>query len=287
LVFDYSKGDIADNADFAQAVNAQVVRLPDQRIPLSPLALPQYDEHSVKIAVRRLRDTINSVVRLGPKQSDRCLRIVREVYSEKGRPELEDVAAAAEEIYVNEEPDSLLACFREFAEFRLFTGSENRGDVELLTRSHIIDLSRLPDSMRKLAVFLTLDRVYTDVMGKADAPLDKEGNRQVRLIVVIDEAHNYLPCRQATLEKLVREGGSKGVVIMLMSQSPDDFDQRRYNFAREMGLALVFSCVVERPKMLEALLGGRIDPHRLSQLGQGIALTRLQGSSRPSEVKAW
>jgi hypothetical protein len=28
---------------------------------------------------------------------------------------------------------------------------------------------------------------------------------------------------------------------MLMSESPDDFDQPKYNFAKEMGLVLVFS----------------------------------------------
>lgn len=43
--------------------------------------------------------------------------------------------------------------------------------------------------------------------------------------IAIDEAHNYLPCKQPALEKLVREAASKGVAIILMSQSPDDFDQ--------------------------------------------------------------
>jgi hypothetical protein len=54
---------------------------------------------------------------------------------------------------------------------------------------------------------------------------------------------------------MVREVRSKGVAIWLLSQSPDDFDQPQYNFAREMGLAVVFSCVLEKPRMLEAVLG--------------------------------
>jgi len=75
--------------------------------------------------------------------------------------------------------------------------------------------------------------------------------------------------------------------IFDFSQSPDDFDQRNYNFAREMGLSIVFSCVLEKPKMLEALLGGKVDPKRLSQLGAGVALTRLPGTDAPSEVIVW
>lgn len=49
-------------------------------------------------------------------------------------------------------------------------------------------------------------------MGLPDAPLDKQNNRQLRLIIVIDEAHHYLPCKQQTLENMVREVRSKGVL---------------------------------------------------------------------------
>jgi len=70
------------------------------------------------------------------------------------------------------------------------------------------------------------------------------------------------------------------------AQSPDDFDQPKYNFAKEMGLVLVFSCFVQRPKMLEALLGN-IDPQLMSQLQPGIAKTRLQNSSRPVDIRTW
>ena len=74
---------------------------------------------------------------------------------------------------------------------------------------------------------------------------------------------------------------------MLMFQSPDDFDQSKYNFAKEMGLVLVFLCFVQRPKMLEALLGGNIAPQLMSKLQPGIAKTRLQNSSRPVDIRTW
>ena len=151
----------------------------------------------------------------------------------------------------------------------------------------MIDVHGLPEDLRKLTVFLFLDRLYSETMSSPDAPLDKEGNRQLRLVVVIDEAHHYLPCRQPTLQNMVREVRSKGVAIWLLSQSPDDFDQPQYNFAREMGLSIVFSCVLEKPKMLEAVLGGKINPQRLSQLGPGVALTRTPDNDTPIEIQAW
>jgi DNA sulfur modification protein DndE len=321
LVFDYAKGDIASNNDFVRQMDAAVIRVPDQLIPLCPLLLSSDDDQTVKLTARRFVDTVQAVVRLGPKQSDACLRIVKETFaralggelspatgledilteedlkgvrdyyrtSRRAGVNLCDVLAVAEEMYDSSgtKPDSLLAALRDFCEFPLFVPVDSRSQVNLLERSHVIDLSHIPEGLRKLAVFLTLDSLYAKIMNEADAPLDDRGFRRAKLIIVIDEAHNYLQCRQSTLEKLVRESRSKGVSIILLSQSPDDFDQPKYNFAREMGLGIIFSCIVERPRMIEALLGGDIDPQKLSQLPPGIAVTRIPGTPRPTEVRIW
>ena len=39
--------------------------------------------------------------------------------------------------------------------------------------------------------------------------------------------------------------------------------------------------------MLEAVLGGAIDPKRLSQLPAGVALTRLPAAEQPVEAQLW
>ena len=291
LLFDYAKGDIASNVQFVEETKATVVSLPDQPIPLAPLSLPYRDTYAVQLAARRFRDTVSSVVRLGPIQFQRSLDIVMEAYRTlpEGTPDLDYVCNLARERYEAEDlrDDSLLVCFREFAAFPLFRPAAEAADHDFFRKTHIIDLHRLPEHLRKLAAFLVLDRLYAEIMSLPDAPLDKHGNRQLRLIILIDEAHHYLPCKQPTLQNIVREVRSKGVAVMLLSQSPDDFDQGRYNFAREMGLAIVFSCVLEKPKMLEAVLGGKINPRRLSHLAPGVALTRTGEAEEPFEVRAW
>lgn len=291
LIFDYAKGDIATNTAFVEKTHATVISLPGQPIPLTPLSLPYRDEHAVHLAARPFRDTIRSVVRLGPVQSQRCLNLITEAYNsiERETPDLGDLAHLAEQRYLDEEwtEDSLLACLREFTAFRLFRFAAEGTEHHFFRTAHIIDIHRLPEDLRKLATFLVLDRLYSEIMSMPDAPLDNAGNRQLRFIIAIDEAHHYLPCKQPTLENIVREVRSKGVAVMLLSQSPDDFDQGRYNFAREMGLAVVFSCLLEKPKMLEAVLGGKINPRRLSQLATGVALTRVPDTEEPLEVQAW
>jgi len=53
-------------------------------------------------------------------------------------------------------------------------------DHEFFEASHVIDIHRLREDLRKLAVFLMLDRLYADIMDLADTPLDADGNRRLR-----------------------------------------------------------------------------------------------------------
>jgi len=291
LIFDYAKGDIASNMDFVSDINANVIRLPEECIPITPLSLPDKGRYAVQLAARRFRDTICSVVPLGPIQKGRCLQLIMQLYDDFAdyTPDLTDLMELAEQEYQTNgwKEDSLLACLHEFSVFPLFRSSNEGEEHDLFKKNHVIDLHSLPEDLRKLASFLVLDRLYSEIMRLPDAPLDKNGDRQIRLIILIDEAHHYLPCRQHTLENMVREVRSKGVAIWLLSQSPDDFDQKQYNFAREMGLSIIFSCLLERPKMLEALLGGKVDYRKLGQLDSGVALTRVQHSDAPIEIQAW
>lgn len=290
LIFDYAKGDIASNSKFTEQAGSSVVRLPEERIPCAPLMLLEHSDHAVQIAARRFRDTVNSVVHLGPVQRDRCLKIMHQAYdTTDGTPDLEDVAEVANAEYERNgwNHDSLLSTINEFSSFPLFAPSSEADRHQLLRQSHVIDVHHLPEDLRKLAVFLVLDWLHTHVMSSPDAPVDDENNRLLRLVVVIDEAHHYLPCKQPTLENIVREVRSKGLSIMLLSQSPDDFDQPQYNFAREMGLAVVYACMIGSAKMLEALLGGKLTATEVNQLPSGVALTRTSEHKQPTRVRIW
>ncbi len=68
---------------------------------------------------------------------------------------------------------------------------------------------------------------------------------------------HYFPCKQPTLMNLIPEPHSKCVAIHLLSQSPNDFrPSGHHNFAREMDLTLIYSCVPEKLIILKAGAGG-------------------------------
>lgn len=291
LVFDYAKGDIAADEDFVRELDGKALIVPDELVPLQPIVCDSKRDVAVRTACVRFRDTVASVVHLGPKQRGTCSGIVERAFKESDSLSItiSKVFEVAEAWYQENglKPDSLLETLREMAAFPMFDEVADTDGCPLVESSHVIDIHGLPDSLRKMLVFLTLDRLYSQIWRMPDSPLDEQGNRACRLIIVIDEAHHFLPCKQPTLEKLIREGRSKGVFVWLLSQSPDDFDQPQYNFAREVGLTIVFACVVENPRILEAVLGGEIQPTQLSQLATGVALTRVPGQAAPAAVQMW
>lgn len=292
LIFDYSKGDIAGNLDFVKKTKSIVIRADKPNsIPIAPLALEEdHDDVDIKNAARRFQDTILSVVHLGPKQKQRLLDIMEDIYRIYGcSPTLEQLVDSIMTFYEQQglPDDSLTSTLRNLADFPLFKQDNGIKDCPFWTENHIIDLHRLPEGTRKLAVFLILDALHYKMMRMEDSLIDAKGNRELRLIIVIDEAHNYLPCKQPTLEKMVREVRSKGISIWLLSQSPDDFDQKDYNFAREMGVVICFACHIDRKKMLETMIGGKIKTEELISLETGLAIARVSGIKDTVRIRCW
>jgi DNA sulfur modification protein DndE len=93
----------------------------------------------------------------------------------------------------------------------------------------------------KAQVYLVIERLYKEMATLPDSPVT-EDRRTIRTILVIDEAHNYLGQKNIFLQRIIREGRSKGIVVFFASQSPHDYQQEFFNF-QEM---LEFTYIVQR-----------------------------------------
>jgi type IV secretory pathway VirB4 component len=83
--------------------------------------------------------------------------------------------------------------------------------------------------LKELVAYLVIERLYKEMAAMPDSPV-MEGHRTVRTILVIDEAHNYLGQKNIFIQRITREGRSKGVVVFFASQSPNDHQQKFFNF---------------------------------------------------------
>jgi type IV secretory pathway VirB4 component len=102
----------------------------------------------------------------------------------------------------------------------------------------MVDTIRLyPPAAERSDRTLTLDQ---HLNGLVDAETSPDGARGLRILCMIDEAHQILGTRLPSLSRLIRMSRSKGGAVMLVSQSPDDFsgedDEFLDNMAEAVGL---------------------------------------------------
>ena len=102
----------------------------------------------------------------------------------------------------------------------------------LITQSLSLRLNELEFNSLPIA-FLVVNRLYDEMKQLPDA--ERQGSVfELRHVIFIDEAHHYLSVKSSPLALLIREGRSKGVAVLLATQSVSDLsgtagaDYRQY-----------------------------------------------------------
>lgn len=285
LAFDF-KGDLSEA--LASVFDADVVSPPRIPVPLNCLHVGQSDETGLREAAGRIRESIARVKnsKIGGIQSEALREAVLSVLKSAARGQevgLADVSRALANEYSQRgrKPDELSATLNELTQFSLFEPSLSPG--EFFGKSWII---RLPQDstpeVRRLIINLTLDALDRWLNSLPDSPV-VDGRRSLRHLCMLDEAHVILSSKLPALGTLVRMSRSKGGVIMLVSQSPDDFDGDTDGFLDNMGLTMAFSTQA-RPGPTKAIFGSGVS---LVDLPVGQAVCRIRTDARVRRVQAW
>jgi hypothetical protein len=285
LAFDF-KGDLADT--LGPAYDAQVVSPPRVPVPLNCLHVETSDETGLREAAGRIRESIArvKVTKVSGVQLDALRAAVYTTLSAgaRGQPVgMVDVARALEIEYQQRQrkPDELTATLNELNQFVLF--EPNFSPADFFSRSWVI---RLPQDgtaeVRRLIINLTLDALDRWLNSLPDAPL-VDGRRALRHVCLLDEAHVILATKLPALGNLVRMSRSKGGVIMLVSQSPDDFASDTEGYLDNMGLTMAFSTQA-KPGPTRAIFGSGAS---LVDLPVGQALCRIRTDAKVRRVLVW
>jgi len=264
IYFDY-KGDVVDNARFLEVARVQPFRLLQggQGLPISPFILPVYDEQTILLSAREKAESFASInSKLGVVQKGALTEAIRAAYAKRAGsatpypdfPDVLEIAAAAYE-EDGKKDDSLIEVLRDLADFDLFWrhGSEVAPIDRLANRTLLIDVHVMP-VLKELVAYLVIERLYKEMAIMPDSPV-MEGRRAIRTILVIDEAHNYLSQKNIFLQRIIREGRSKGVVVFFASQSPNDYQQDFFNFQELLEFAYLFQCEGVTANSVQKILG--------------------------------
>ena len=286
LAFDF-KGDLAEG--LSAAYTADVLRPPEESIPLDVLHVGSSDDTAIKTAAARIRDSIASVKSRRPSgvQSEALREAVTATLrtgAMGGTITLADVARALAIEYEERGrgPDELTSTLNELTQFNLFV--PDRSPADFFSKSWIILLPQdSSEEMRRLIINLTLNALDRWLNALPDAPTDDSGVRALRHVTLLDEAHVILKTRLPALANLVRMSRSKGGVALLASQSPDDFEGAEDGYLDNMGMTLAFNTQA-KPGPTRRIFGSG---YSLTGLNVGEALCRIRSEAKTRKIVSW
>lgn len=151
----------------------------------------------------------------------------------------------------------------------------------------IFDVSGLPSEILSTIVGTMLRVVYDTLFWAHELPV---GGRQQPLLVVIDEAHRFLPeggntPAHRTLSTIAKEGRKYGVGLTLVTQRPSEIDSSVLSQCGSM-IALRVTNTADRAKVASLLpddLGGLADLLPSLRTGEGLFLG--EAMAIPSRVR--
>ncbi|WP_368648373.1 DndE family protein [Castellaniella ginsengisoli] len=264
IYFDY-KGDVVDNERFLEISKAQSYRLlqSGQSLPINPFILPSYDEQTINVSAREKAESFASInSKLGVVQKGALTEAIRAGYAKRADsttpyPDFQDILDIAAATYEEDskKDDSLIEVLRDLSDFDLFWkhGSSTPPIEKLSNRTLLIDVHAMP-VLKELVAYLVIERIYKEMASMPDSPIS-DGRRTIRTILVIDEAHNYLSQKNIFLQRIIREGRSKGVAVFFASQSPNDYQQDFFNFQELLEFAYIFQCEGVSTGSVQKILG--------------------------------
>ncbi|MCE9610336.1 MAG: ATP-binding protein [Chthoniobacter sp.] len=276
---------------FAGLSNVGAMEAGTDPVPLD--FLPRADAAPMKIAraAMRLRDTLvlcckspgdlqkdllrTAIERVITDGDDRNLETVRETYEHELRA-------------AGKENDSIVSRLNELTHLRCFDAKLQ--PAQFFSQSWVVSLKGLPEELKRLVTLVLLDAVSAFLLDQPDSPV-AGGFRSFRHLLVLDEARKVLKERRSeSLVDLVRQGRSKGSVVMLLSQDPSDFEGQTDDFTTQLGAVIAFACAQSQKGLgsLQGVFGRKLQASEFTDtyLTPGIAFVKLPGRE-PERIRCW
>ncbi len=242
LLIDAAKDELAANGELA-SLGLTVRKVPSQPVPLDIFHDCHTSGDMSRDAAVSFAESLDRALTEGgltANQKPRLVEALRPLLSRKKGVTLADVQSAVSAHYEMEgiKEDRVIAILKTINFYTLT--QPQYGPDEFFSKSWLLTFGGASEDTRRLTVFLLFDALDRYLKSLPEAPMDAAGNRALRLILAIDEARPLLAARHAGLSNLVRTHRSKGLAVMLASQSPDDYDGQSDDFMQQIGLPVCF-----------------------------------------------
>lgn len=273
-------------------LSATAVEVGQQSIPLDFLPAPSVGSASITNAAMQFRDSVALCCRsIGDIQQRSLWTAVEDVIRHSPSRDLLSIRARYElELQQSgKQTDSVISRLDELTAFGVF--SPSMPAREFFSQSWVLSLKTLAsEELKRLVILLILDALKWAILSQPETPV-AAGFRTLRHLLIIDEARRILAQkRYESLVDLVRQGRSKGEVVMLLSQDPSDFEGKADDFMTQLGTVIAFACSQSETglRALRAPFGRRLQPQEFvdTYLPTGVAFVKLPGREA-ERIRCW
>lgn len=242
LIFDY-KGDDYSSDDFLKKVDGKCYSF---NFPFNPLKLIATDKTKFMnlpaVTADRISDSFAKAYGLGQVQQSTIKQVILETYKDFGitndpatwnkpQPTMNNVVDKYFEQY--DAKDKTYALFDKLRDYMIFT-SDNSECVSLfewLDGVKVIDLTPYSGDTKKVIVSLILDLFYEEMRLLGASKLDGDF-RELRAMILVDEAHQFLNKDFNSFRNIISEGRMFGVGMVLSTQNLSDFKSSKQEYSQ-------------------------------------------------------
>lgn len=284
ILLDLGKGDLANRTDFIQAIGARVLRVPEEPIPLDMFYGSNESDLTASDAIMGFRDSFSKVMqsKVGAVQLESMRNALRPVFANCTNITMEDIQITLTDFYEGRQlkTDSVISTINDLTERVIF--KPTMSPKEFFAQSWIITFANAHDTQKNLAAYLLLDALNTFLKRMPEAPQDAQGHRAIRAVLAVDEARHLLASRHKALSDNIRLHRSKGLMVAIASQSPDDYDGAGDDYLENIGLPICFKTNAASNQVLQNMFRGKVS---FAALPTGVFMTTKE--SKPIKVKAF
>lgn len=284
ILMDLGKGDLANQHGFIAAIGARVLRVPEEPIPLDMFYGSDDSDLTASDAIMGFRDSFAKVMqsKAGAVQLETMKDALRPLFTRRKNIALEDISLALRDFYDDRKlkTDSVISTISDLTERTIF--QPEMSPAQFFSQSWIITFANAHDTQKNLAAYLLLDALNTFLKRASEAPQDAQGHRAIRAVLAVDEARHLLASRHKALSDNIRLHRSKGLMVALASQSPDDYDGAGDDYLENIGLPVCFKTNAASNQVLQNMFRGKVS---FAALPTGVFMTVKD--SKPIKVKAF
>lgn len=251
--------------------------------PLNPVAAIDFiNENRRKLDVLHFCDRASACVNLGhvqKKSLQEAIESAGELMKKTGKcPTLKDVNNELKKRY-NEnktKEDKLTALMSNLSDLPFF--DHTRNDRDFIDKNIYVSLGAdLPEDARFTAMYFILNNIFGAFDNLKDETFEiaeRHDCLPLRYVLLIDEAHNVFKHKKFAelVEQILRVIRSRGVAVVLASQSVDSFKTTNFDATSLCDSSVLFDVKDKNPKELSNFLREQ-DSKKISEI-----LNKQQGS---------